>query len=183
MDLHADARLAAHRLAGRRPASRRGWAAEQERLADLAAVAYSAELLGIAQRSLDLSVGYAKERVQFGRPIGSFQAVKHRCADMLVDVEGMRSASTGRPGASPPATTTRRSPRRPRRLVQRRVEPGHRVGAAGARRHRLHLGARHPPLPEARPPRRALVVRRCHRAPCAARRPLRQRIDAGESVI
>ena len=47
---------------------------------------------GIAQRVLDLSVEYAKDRVQFGRPIGSFQAVKHRCADMLVDVEGMRSA-------------------------------------------------------------------------------------------
>ena len=59
---------------------------------DVASVAYSAELLGIAQRALDLSVEYARERVQFGRPIGSFQAVKHRCADMLVDVEGMRSA-------------------------------------------------------------------------------------------
>ena len=40
---------------------------------------------------LDMAVEYAKDRVQFGRPIGSFQAVKHRCADMLVDVEGMRS--------------------------------------------------------------------------------------------
>jgi alkylation response protein AidB-like acyl-CoA dehydrogenase len=39
-----------------------------------------------------MSVAYAGERVQFGRPIGSFQAIKHRCADMLVDVEGMRSA-------------------------------------------------------------------------------------------
>ena len=38
-----------------------------------------------------MAVEYAKDRVQFGRPIGSFQAVKHRCADMLVDVEGMRS--------------------------------------------------------------------------------------------
>ncbi len=38
-----------------------------------------------------MAVDYAKERQQFGRPIGSFQAVKHRCADMLVDVEGMRS--------------------------------------------------------------------------------------------
>ena len=68
-----------------------GGAAEVARLLDVAAVAYAAELLGVAQRALDLAVAYAKDRVQFGRPIGSFQAVKHRCADMLVDVEGMRS--------------------------------------------------------------------------------------------
>ena len=48
--------------------------------------------LGVAAGATDLAVAYAKERHQFGRPIGSFQAVKHRCADMLVDVEGMRSA-------------------------------------------------------------------------------------------
>ena len=46
---------------------------------------------GSASRALDMAVEHAKDRVQFGRPIGSFQAVKHRCADMLVDVEGMRS--------------------------------------------------------------------------------------------
>ncbi|HEV3225451.1 MAG TPA: acyl-CoA dehydrogenase family protein [Acidimicrobiales bacterium] len=59
---------------------------------DRGATAYAAELLGGAQRLLDLSVEYAKDRVQFDKPIGSFQAVKHRLADMLVDVEGMRSA-------------------------------------------------------------------------------------------
>lgn len=59
---------------------------------DRGAVAYAAELLGVAGRALDLAVAYAGDREQFGRPIGSFQAVKHRCADMLVDVEGMRSA-------------------------------------------------------------------------------------------
>jgi alkylation response protein AidB-like acyl-CoA dehydrogenase len=69
-----------------------GGAAEVARHLDVAAVAYAAELLGVAQRALDLAVAYAKDRIQFGRPIGSFQAVKHRCADMLVDVEGMRSA-------------------------------------------------------------------------------------------
>jgi alkylation response protein AidB-like acyl-CoA dehydrogenase len=69
-----------------------GGAAEVARHLDVAAVAYAAELLGVARRVLDLTVAYAKDRVQFARPIGSFQAVKHRCADMLVDVEGMRSA-------------------------------------------------------------------------------------------
>jgi alkylation response protein AidB-like acyl-CoA dehydrogenase len=58
----------------------------------LGAVALAAELVGVAQRSLDLAVAYAKERVQFGRPIGSFQAIKHKCADMMVRVEAARSA-------------------------------------------------------------------------------------------
>jgi alkylation response protein AidB-like acyl-CoA dehydrogenase len=74
------------------PAVRLGGEDAVERFLDLGAVAHSAELLGASAKVLDLSVEYAKERVQFGRPIGSFQAVKHRCADMLVDVEGMRSA-------------------------------------------------------------------------------------------
>jgi alkylation response protein AidB-like acyl-CoA dehydrogenase len=60
---------------------------------DLAAVSLSAEQLGGAQRCLDMAVDYAKQRVQFGRPIGSFQAIKHKCADMLVLVESARSAS------------------------------------------------------------------------------------------
>ncbi len=61
------------------------------RLLDRGATYTSADLLGGASRALDMAVEYAKDRVQFGKPIGSFQAVKHRCADMLVDVEGMRS--------------------------------------------------------------------------------------------
>jgi alkylation response protein AidB-like acyl-CoA dehydrogenase len=60
-------------------------------LIDRGAVAVAAEALGGASRVLDMTVEHAKTRVQFGQPIGSFQAVKHRCADMLVDVEGMRS--------------------------------------------------------------------------------------------
>lgn len=59
---------------------------------DLALVALTAEQVGAAQRCLDMAVDYAKNRIQFGRPIGSFQAVKHRCADMLVQLEGARSA-------------------------------------------------------------------------------------------
>ena len=69
-----------------------GDAGAVEALLDRGAVGHAAEMLGAAQRVLDMSVDYAKDREQFGKPIGSFQAVKHRCADMLVDVEGMRSA-------------------------------------------------------------------------------------------
>jgi alkylation response protein AidB-like acyl-CoA dehydrogenase len=75
------------------PAQRIGETAAVEALIDRGAVYACAEMLGGAAHVLDMSVEYAKERVQFGRPIGSFQAVKHRCADMLVDVEGMRSTT------------------------------------------------------------------------------------------
>jgi alkylation response protein AidB-like acyl-CoA dehydrogenase len=63
------------------------------RALDLASVALAAEQVGGAQRCLDLSVAYAKEREQFGRPIGSFQSIKHKCADMMVAVESARSAT------------------------------------------------------------------------------------------
>jgi alkylation response protein AidB-like acyl-CoA dehydrogenase len=52
------------------------------------------------QRALDMTVSYSKERVQFGRPIGSFQALKHRMAHMLVLLEASRSASWGAAGAA-----------------------------------------------------------------------------------
>jgi alkylation response protein AidB-like acyl-CoA dehydrogenase len=76
-----------------RQARRIGDADARERLLNRGATFACADLLGSASHALDLAVEYAKERVQFGRPIGSFQAVKHRCADMLVDVEGMRSTA------------------------------------------------------------------------------------------
>jgi alkylation response protein AidB-like acyl-CoA dehydrogenase len=57
-----------------------------------ASVALAAEQLGGAQRALDLAVAYAKQRVQFGRPIGSFQGLKHKLADVMVRVEAARSA-------------------------------------------------------------------------------------------
>lgn len=59
----------------------------------LAAVALAAEQVGGAQRCLDNAVEYAKNRIQFGRPIGSFQAIKHKCADMLLEVESAKSAA------------------------------------------------------------------------------------------
>ena len=59
----------------------------------IAASALAAEQVGGAQRVLNNAVEYAKNRVQFGRPIGSFQAIKHKCADMLLDVESAKSAA------------------------------------------------------------------------------------------
>ena len=62
-----------------------------ERVIELAAVAKCAEMLGGAQRVLDMSIQYAaEERQQFGRFIGSFQAIQHHCANMATDVDGMR---------------------------------------------------------------------------------------------
>ena len=60
---------------------------------DQAALLLSNEMIGGAQFVLDQSVEYAKVRVQFGRPIGSFQAIKHKCADMLLEVESGKSAA------------------------------------------------------------------------------------------
>jgi alkylation response protein AidB-like acyl-CoA dehydrogenase len=97
------------------PATRMGDGSASARLGALGALATSAELLGGAGRILEMATAYAKDRIQFGVPIGSFQAVKHRCADMLVDVEGMRSAtwyaawaaSTGEPGWELAASTAK----------------------------------------------------------------------------
>ncbi len=69
-----------------------GWAALSKTL-DQAAVGLANEMVGGAQKVLEMSVQYAKDRVQFGRPIGSFQAIKHKCADMLLEVESAKSAA------------------------------------------------------------------------------------------
>jgi alkylation response protein AidB-like acyl-CoA dehydrogenase len=60
-----------------------------------ACVAIAAESTGLAQRALEMSVEYAKDRQQFGRPIGAYQAVSHRCAQMLLETENSRSAVYG----------------------------------------------------------------------------------------
>ena len=97
------------------PATHIGDGPSVEALLDRGAAFAAGEMLGGAERVLDLAAEYAKDRVQFGRPIGSFQAVKHRCADMLVDVEGMRSTAfwaawcigAGDPEASVAASTAK----------------------------------------------------------------------------
>ena len=63
-----------------------------DRVRDLAAVLLAAEAIGVAQWCVDTAAEYAKVRVQFGRPIGQFQGVKHRCADMLARTELARAA-------------------------------------------------------------------------------------------
>src|SRR3989441_483199 len=68
----------------------KGWPIVR-RVLDQAMAGLCAEIVGTAQKALDIAVAYAKERVQFGKPIGSFQAVKHKCVDMMVQVENARS--------------------------------------------------------------------------------------------
>ena len=75
------------------PARHLGGPDDAALLLDRAATLASAEMLGAADAVLVMAVEYAKDRVQFGKPIGSFQAVKHMLADALVDVEGMRSTA------------------------------------------------------------------------------------------
>jgi alkylation response protein AidB-like acyl-CoA dehydrogenase len=72
-----------------------GHGAEFRRVFLLGAVALAAESTGVAQRALDMAVAYAKDREQFGRPIGAYQAVSHRCAQMLLETENSRSAVYG----------------------------------------------------------------------------------------
>jgi len=70
----------------------KGWAL-LERVMDRAKVAMCAEMCGGAQKVLEMSVEYAKVREQFGRPIGSFQAIQHKCANMMVQTESAKSAT------------------------------------------------------------------------------------------
>ncbi|MBI3743567.1 MAG: acyl-CoA/acyl-ACP dehydrogenase [Chloroflexi bacterium] len=67
-----------------------GNASAAARASDRGAIALSAYMVGAMQHITDLAVEYAKHRVQFGKPIGTFQAIQHRCADMLLDLEGSR---------------------------------------------------------------------------------------------
>ena len=74
------------------PAEEIGATANLERAFDVATAALAAEMVGGMQRTLDITVEYAKTRKQFGKPIGTFQAVQHQCADMYLETESSRSA-------------------------------------------------------------------------------------------
>ncbi len=74
------------------PAEQIGSSTDLPRAFDIATAALAAELVGGMQRTLELTVEYAKTRKQFGKPIGMFQAVQHQCADMYLETESSRSA-------------------------------------------------------------------------------------------
>jgi alkylation response protein AidB-like acyl-CoA dehydrogenase len=94
LDLTRDlASVTLHGVSAVRVGVGRDTAAWLSEVRDLALAALAAEQIGGAARCLDMAVGYAKVRVQFGRPIGSFQAIKHKCANMLLEVESGRSAA------------------------------------------------------------------------------------------
>ncbi len=85
----ADVRVPADRVLG---TPGQGWAL-LDRIVDRGKVGLCAEMCGGAQRVLEMSVEYAKVREQFGKPIGSFQAIQHKCANMLVEVESSKSVT------------------------------------------------------------------------------------------
>jgi alkylation response protein AidB-like acyl-CoA dehydrogenase len=165
------------------PAARLGGRDAVERLVEQGAVASCAEMLGGAARVLELAVEYAKDRVQFDRPIGSFQAVKHRCADMLVDVEGMRSATywaawclaAGAPDASVAASTAKVwSSDASKRVMASGLQVHGGIGFTWE--HDLHLFLKRAQLDQL-----AFGDAAFHRERLAAL--LRPKIDAGESII
>jgi alkylation response protein AidB-like acyl-CoA dehydrogenase len=150
---------------------------------DRGATGHAAELLGAASRALAMTVQYAKDRVQFGRPIGSFQAVKHRCADMLVDVEGMRSAvywaawciGAGHPDASVAASTAKAWCSDAGRRVMASALQVH-GGIGFTWEHDVHLYLKRAQLDAV-----SFGDATFHRARLA--RLLRARVEAGESVL
>ncbi|MGH9027865.1 MAG: acyl-CoA dehydrogenase family protein, partial [Acidimicrobiia bacterium] len=152
-------------------------------LVDRGATLTAAEMLGAADRALAMAVEYAKDRVQFGRPIGSFQAVKHRCADMLVDVEGMRSVtywaawclSAGDPEASVAASTAKVWCSDASKRVMASALQVH-GGIGFTWEHDLHLFMKRAQLDQLR-----FGDADYHRDRLAAL--LRPRVEAGESVI
>ena len=127
---------------------------------DLAAVGLAAEQVGGAQMCLETAVQYAKDRVQFGRPIGSFQAIKHKCADMLLEVESAKSAAyyagwcASELNDELPAVAS---------LAKAYCSDAYFHAAVGEhpdpRWHRLHLGAPRPPVLQAGEVVRAAVRR------------------------
>ena len=136
----------------------------------------AAYLVGMADALTDLAVEYAKEREQFDRPIGSFQAVKHICADMVVRAEVARVAVHAAACVldDPEVGPLTRSISGAKLLANEAAVLNGRVGDAGVRRHGLHVGGRRPPLPQARlGARHGLRQQRRARRPGRGQSPLR----------
>ncbi len=120
-------------------------------LANRAAVALAADSVGAARRLLDLTVAYIKQREQFGRPIGGFQAVKHHAADMLVNVETSSALLDGavREAGESPFSSELASMAKEYCCCERAAgDRGHRPLQLHGR-HRVHLGARPAPVLQA----------------------------------
>ena len=124
-----------------------GCATRRRTRRDLAAVLLAAEAVGIAQWCVDTAAEYAKVRVQFGRPIGQFQGVKHRCADMLARTELARAAVWDAARAAETDNGAGARDRVGRRTRVRRRVPERQGLRADPRWHRLHVGARRARLP------------------------------------
>ncbi len=120
-------------------------------LLDRAAVAIACDSLGLSEAMLSATTSYAKVRHQFDRPIGSFQAVKHACADMLVKISVSRQLVGAAVDAIARGPTGRRCCGRDGEVVRHHSRGGRRrQGHAATRRHRIHVGERRPRLPQAR---------------------------------
>ena len=139
------------------------------KLIDVAAVAIAADSLGGTERALEMAVDYSKVREQFGKPIGSFQALKHAAAEIVADLEPARAmlwyaAYALDTGAADAVARRRDGEGAPVRYLQ----PRHRSRGPDARRNRLHLGARHASVVQARALQR--IVLRLAVVPSRARR-------------
>ena len=138
-----------HCRAGR-PRPRRLSAAAGAQTAERGAVLAAAQMIGLGQRCIDLAVAYAKDRTQFGKPIGSYQAVKHLVANAQVQIEFARPVVHAAAAELPLGTSASQRARRPcqdRRRGSRRPRRAHR--RAGVRRDGHDLGSRCPFLPQA----------------------------------
>ena len=131
------------------------------RAIDVANVVLAAEQVGGAQACLDDAVAYAKFRVQFNRPIGSFQAIKHKCADVLLEIESAKAALlyaaslTGRRGLR--GGGIRDLLGAGFGVLCGRLHPRGQGEHPDSRWHRLYLGARRPSLSQARQDFRVVV--------------------------